>query len=118
GLVEIDRVHIRALNEGIDADGLVALRYRLGDLLRLQDHVFATVHFIALHLLISLDRLLGFLVDVLTVHAVTGTSIEDVEGDAPRRRRAGIEGDRKRQLSHLHIPLPRGTWRHPKHSPR
>ena len=68
------------------------------------------------HQLVALDRLLGFLVDILAMHAVAGASVEDVEGNTAGFRRAGIERNRKRQLADLHISLPRRAWRHSKHS--
>src|SRR3546814_384321 len=112
GLVEIDGVDLRAGQESLDADHLVALRHHLGDLLRLQDDVLVLAGLVALHLLLALDRLAGLLVDVLAVHAIARLAVQDVKGHALGRRRPRVERDRKSQLRNFHVTLPGCPGRH------
>src|SRR5690606_38200222 len=59
GLVEIGRVDRVAGDKVLDGKRLVALGYRLGEILRLEDDVAIAGDLIAFHLRIALNRLAG-----------------------------------------------------------
>src|SRR5690606_4324597 len=103
-------------NERLDPDRLVAFRHRLGDFIRLENHELSVAGLVALDLLVPLDGFLGLLVKILAVYPMARLAIDDVEGNALRRRRAGVERDREGQLGKLDMTLPGRTRCHERHS--
>ena len=106
GAVEVERVDLAAGDEGLDAQGLVALRHRLGQLLFLDHDRFAAVGLVALCLVVALDRLAGLGIDEHAADAVAGLAIDDVEGDALGGRGGRVQRDRADELPDLEMAFP------------
>ena len=106
GAVEVERVDLAAGDEGLDAQRLVALRHRLGQLLFLDHDRFAAVGLVALCLVVALDRLAGLGIDEHAADAVAGLAVDDVEGDALGGRGGGVQSDRADELPDLEVAFP------------
>ncbi len=86
--------------------------HRRGDLLRLEDDVFALRGLVALDLVVPLDRLAGLAIDELALDAMAGRPVQRVEGDPLRLRGGGVERHGAAQFADLEETLPIRTRGH------
>jgi len=106
GPVEIDRVDLVEGHEALDRQRLVALGHDGSDLLGFEHDELARADLVALDLILSLDRLAGFAVDILPLHAIAGRPVDGVEGDPVVGGCGGIESHRAGELGDLQIAFP------------
>ena len=112
GSVEIYVVDLVAGHEGLNVERLVGFRNGLGDLLGLKRDVIAGPDFVPFDLVLRLDALVGFGIDVLAVHAMSGLAVQDMKRDALGRRRGREERDRACHLVDFEDALPVRARRH------
>jgi hypothetical protein len=71
----------------------------------LKRDVIASPGFVPFDLVLRLDALAGFGIDVLAVNAMSGLAVQDVKGDAISRGRGCEERDRARHSPILRTPF-------------
>ena len=108
---EVDAAQLLGLDEAVDADGLVALRAQLVELVLVDDDVLALGVLVALDDLVAGDlaHLRG---ELLVLDAGVGLGVELVQRDVAAGRRGRVGLDRNRDEAELEESLPRRVGCH------
>src|SRR5215813_13497857 len=112
GLVEIELVHLLALDKGLDLDRVGAFERDFVELLLLQQDVAVAVDLIAFDAVFLRHLRSGVGVDHVVANPIAGFAVDDVETDAIARGRRREQGDATGYEREFEVALPIRTWCH------
>ncbi|QTK82762.1 Hypothetical protein AT6N2_L2085 [Agrobacterium tumefaciens] len=116
GLVEIELVDLVTGEEVFDADDLVALRHQLCDFVSLDNDVITIVELVPFDLIVAKNRLTRIAIDILSLDAVAGLAVDDIEGNFLGRGQRGIKSDLTVEIGEGNMSPPAGSTVHVRRS--